>query len=41
VIIISLKPSQKLDQEEVKFLSELGWFTTLAVAIAAVAAIGL
>lgn len=38
---MSLKPSQEPDKEEVKFLAELGWLTSLAVAIAAVAAIGL
>lgn len=38
---MSLKSSEKLDHEEVKFFSEFGWFTTLSVAIAALAAIGL
>jgi hypothetical protein len=35
---MSLKSPQKLEKEEVKFFGELGWFSALAVAIAAAAA---
>jgi hypothetical protein len=35
---MSLKSSQKLDKDEASFVSELGWFTALAVTIAAAAA---
>ena len=34
---MSLKPDQKLELDEIKFFGELGWFATLAVAVAAFA----
>jgi hypothetical protein len=35
--IMSLKPDQKLEIDEIKFFSELGWFATLSVAVASFA----
>ncbi|GEM_PF-1726044 len=34
---MSLKPDQKLEIDEIKFFSELGWFATLSVAVASFA----
>ena len=34
---MSLKPHQKLEMDEIKFFGELGWFATLAVAVASFA----
>ncbi len=35
--IMSLKPAQKLELDEIKFFGELGWFATLSVAVATLA----
>lgn len=35
---MSLKSPEKLEKDEVEFFGELGWFSALAVAIAAAAA---
>jgi len=35
--IMSLKPDQKLEIDEIQFFSELGWFATLSVAVASFA----
>lgn len=35
---MSLKSEQKFDKDEVEFFGELGWFSALAVTIAAAAA---
>jgi hypothetical protein len=32
--IMSLKPAQKLEMDEIKFFGELGWFATLSVVVA-------
>ena len=34
---MSLKPDQKLEIDEIRFFSELGWFATLSVAVASFA----
>lgn len=34
---MSLKPDQKLEIDEIKFFSELGWFATLSVVVASFA----
>ncbi|MGA8865079.1 MAG: hypothetical protein WBM09_01490 [Gallionella sp.] len=34
---MSLKPAQKFELDEIKFFGELGWFATLAVAVASLA----
>jgi len=34
---MSIKPDYKLNVDELKFFSELGWFATLAVTVAAFA----
>jgi len=31
---MSLKPDQKMEIDEIKFFSELGWFATLSVIVA-------
>jgi hypothetical protein len=31
---MSLKPDQKLEIDEIRFFSELGWFATLSVVVA-------
>jgi hypothetical protein len=34
---MSLKPDQKLELDEIKFFSELGWFATFSVVVASFA----
>jgi hypothetical protein len=34
---MSLKPDQKLEIDEIRFFSELGWFATLSVVVASFA----
>jgi hypothetical protein len=31
---MSLKPDQKMEYDEIRFLGELGWFATLSVVVA-------
>jgi hypothetical protein len=35
--IMSFKPDQKLEIDEIKFFSELGWFATISVVVASFA----
>jgi hypothetical protein len=34
---MSFKPDQKLEIDEIKFFSELGWFATISVVVASFA----
>ena len=36
---MSLKPDQKMEYDEIRFLGELGWFATLSVVVASFAPI--
>lgn len=36
-VIMSLKPDQKMEIDEIKFFNELGWFATIAVVVASFA----